>query len=231
MVVEKLMGEVPDLFIGGEDLDRSVVFERLNTLNMMHHLLSSNRKRFDGRFGKERCIDLEGAMAAGIGIAEKFHGFLVENTMAMDEVKSNLKALVFGRFSDAVSMYEEYITKEDPIRDILIQMIPFFLSAVSERSYVSSAQIGHKGILRTHALHLYSEVYEMIKETRTVAEREEAAEVSGMIRKLYDVMDSLVEEEKGIFIFAALYLLLYNLRAGEVLNILNHEPENKTAEV
>ena len=127
-----------DLLLNANEIDRDAVFSRLNTLNMLHHLHLNEMVGSDGirkgpslfhrQPGKTGNGNLIGSLETSIDIAEHFHSFLVENRMALDEVKSNVNALVFGRIADMTGMLEEYITKEDPLKDILMQMVPFLLS-------------------------------------------------------------------------------------------------------
>lgn len=212
-----------DLLISGAEINRDMVFRRLNTLNMIHHFSQGNGNSVRIIIGKDRIDTFTRNLERSIASAQILYDFLVENRMALDEVESNFKALLFGRFADAVSMFEEYMTKEDPIKDILIQLIPYFLSMASERSYISSAQIGHRGILQTNTMQLYSEIYDLVKDTRHVTDPEEAKEIADGMHKLFTVMNELADKEEGIMIFILLHLMVYNLRAGEVLNILNHE--------
>jgi hypothetical protein len=210
---------LPDLALAFEGVDRDAVFERLNTLNMLHHLQLSGR------------IDVSRSLPRAIDLAEHFHAFLVENRMALDEVKSNTKALLFGRVSDITGMAEEFITREDPLRDILMQMVPFLLSAFSEHSYIRSAEIGHRGILRTYSLYLYSEVYAYLKDTREIADRDGAEDIAGMMNELYGTLDGLVGDPNGLVLYSVLFTLLYNLRIQEILNTLNQESAKTRTEV
>lgn len=214
-----------DLLLDALEIDRETVFSRLNTLNMIHHWLISVGNETSSAMGTESYYEVKDAVETAQATARFYYDFVVENRTTMDEVKSNIKALLYGRFSDAISMYEEYITKEDPVKDILLQLIPFLLSAASEKSYISSAMIEHKGILESHSLHIYSSIYAFIKRHRVVTSEAEAREVGVMMEQLYKLLGSLVEDEKGIVMFGVLYHVIYNLEAQEVLNILNQQSQ------
>jgi len=219
-----------DLLLDALEIDRETVFSRLNTLNMIHHWLISVGDKGSSALGFESYHEIKDAVETTQATARFYYEFVVENRMAMDEVKSNIQALIYGRFSDAISMYEEYITKEDPVKDILLNLIPFILSTASEKSYISSAMIEHKGILESHSLHIYSSIYTFIKRHRMVTNEKEAREVGVMMEQLYKVLGSLVEDEKGIVMYGVLYHVIYNLEAQEVLNILNQQSEKMKTE-
>ena len=236
----------PDIFLNVNEIDRAAVFRRLNRLNMLHHLHLNSvtlSDRVDPGMDHKGSIPahqypenggnggLIKSLETSINIAENFYSFLVENRMALDEVKSNINALVFGRISDVVGMWEEYVTKEDPLKDILIQMVPFLLSAFSEKSYISSAEIGHKGIMRTYSLYIYSAVYSYLKDTKGVRGPGEAEEISTTMEELFHALDSAVGNSQGLYLYAVLFLILYNLRAQEILNILNHQSARMKTEV
>lgn len=220
----------PSILLDVQSVDMESVFRRLNTLNMVHHLTISSGDDLAGIIGKEKVHGFMEGLDRAIQTTMAFHFFLDENRIALDEVKSNINALVFGRISDVVSMYEEYITKEDPLRDTLLQLVPFLLSMFSEKSYISSAEIGQKGVLREHALGLYADIYSFLKETRSVT-GEEAAEISLMMDQLHAALEQAVKDEHGLLLFTGLYLALYNLRVGEIINMVNHQPEKMKAEV
>ncbi len=224
--LKELTGADANLLITSRDIQRDLIFNRLNTLNMLEHYLLSQRDSVVEDIGKEAFGKLEKALRSTIETAEMFHSFMVENRMALDEVKSNTKALIFGRLSDAAYVFEEYLTKEDPIRDVLIQTVPFFLSAVSEKSYIDNARIGHKGILRSHSLYLYSAIYGYLKSSKKVSATKEAEEVALMMKKLYDILDSVVEMGKGLPLFIGLYLVVYKGLCRNIVNknldIVNH---------
>lgn len=228
-VITGLLGK--QILLDVQDIDREAVFSRLNTLNMAHHMASSFGNDIGMLLRKGDPVTFVTALESAIDTTTAFHSFLDENRIAMEEVKSNIKALVFGRISDVVSMYEEYSTQEDPLKDVLLQLIPFGLSMLSEKSYISSAEIGQKGVLRSHALVLYSDVYDFIKATRTPKTLKEAEEIADMMSQLYIALDSAVGDEHGLLLFTGLYLAMYNLRTGELLNMVNHEHQSMKSEV
>ena len=204
-----------ELLMGAKDVNRDVLFRRLNQLNMFHHYILSRQTKISASAGKEAFDETERSFNRAIETAEMFYSFLVENRMAIEEVGSNLNALIYGRLANAASIIEEYYTKEDPLKDVLIDLISFFLSTVSEKSYVDSARTGHRGILRYHAIHLYSGIYYYVKDRKPVKTGKEAEETAEIMGNLYKVLESAVDEMGGIGLFIGLYLVLYNLRAQE----------------
>ena len=205
-----------ELLMGAKDVNRDVLFRRLNQLNMFHHYILSRQAKILASAGKEAFEETERSFNRAIETAGMFYSFIVENQMTIDEVGSNLNALIYGRLANAASIIEEYYTKEDPLKDVLIDLIPFFLSTVSEKSYVDSARTGHRGILRNHAIHLYSGIYDYVKHGKAVKTEAEAEETAEIMGRLYRVLDSAVDEVSGVGLFIGLYLVLYNLRAREV---------------
>lgn len=209
------------LVLSGDDLEASDLFSRMNTLNMYHHLMHSKHDQVKLLLGAASAKKAEEKLVNAIKTAEMFHSFLIENSIALDEVKSNTKALVFGRLAEGMSLAEEYFTKEDPIRDIMIQLIPFFMSTISEKAYIDSARTGHVGVLRSHSIHIYSALYNYIKEYRKISDEEEMKEIGETMKKLYEAMDTNAQEEHGLLLFLLLYLVIYNLMIKEVLNTIN----------
>ncbi len=237
MIMNELANDASfDLLVSADDLNREGLFRKLNQLNMAHHLLLSRSDEAMKELGKSEYERLVENLESTIGTAESFHAFLVENRIALDEVMSNMNAMIFGRISDMVDMFEEYITQEDPLKDTILQLVPFVLSAFSEKSYISSAEIGQKGILRSHALTVYSDIYSFVKTHRTHTTKahtntEDAKQTAHMMQELYSALDGSVGEKHGLYLFAGLYLTMYNLRAGEILNMVNHKSTNTSAEV
>lgn len=222
----------PSILLTLQGLDRDEVFRRLNILNLAHHLaISEGPEKLNDILGLPEGDILIARLDSLIHTAASFHGFLEENRIALKEMMSNISALVFGRLSHAVGMFEDYISGEDCLRDTLINLVAFALSAMSERSYISSAEFGQRGVLRDHALSLYMDIYSYLKETRRTGTSEEAREISELMGRLHEVLRGAVLDQHGLLLFTGMYLALYNLRAGDILAMTHPGPRGITAEV
>jgi len=138
-------------------LSRESAWKMLNALHVLHdHAL-----RCLGE--KHYTAGIEESFRELLGLGRGLYSLLEETQDTSSSVGFNRNAMLFGSASAVASSLEEFFTGEDPLQDMLVNGIPFILGRLSERSYISSAEVGFRSVLNSHALELYHRLWELVK--------------------------------------------------------------------
>jgi len=166
--------------------------------------------------------ELEEQLSGLLDIARNLYELLEEFQDTVKAAEFNKVARMLGTGSDLVSMFEEFYTGEDPLKDVLLNTVPFVLSRLEETAYIKSAEEGFRTLFQRHTLNLYERFWKLARE-RSVAKSGYSYEESLEIGKRMDdfrrtLSDRGLDRQLRFVLHVILYMVLYNRKIEEILN-------------
>ena len=167
---------------------------------------SSKRKQFPG--------DLEQRISGLLSISRGLYELLEEFQDTMKAAEYNKIARVLGTGADLVSLFEEFITGEDPLEDVLLNAVPFTLARLEETAYIKSAEEGFRTLFQMHTLDLYERFWKLAHE-RSVAKSGYSYEDSLELGKGLDALRKMLSDRNldrptRFILHVVLYMAVYN---------------------
>jgi len=215
-----------------EVLSQERVLSRMNDIHVLHDHLIRSREHSEHAVGshpgKERDLPGKGSSFPGmeervtelLGISRNLCELLEEFENTSRSADFDRVARTLGAGSDLVSIFEEFYTGEDPLKEVLLNGIPFLLSRLEETAYIKSAEVGFKALFQMHTLNIYEKFWKIAKERPMAGlghSYEDSVELGRTMETLRETLSNRgLARHTRFMLHVLLYIALFN---NEVLNM------------
>ncbi len=177
------------------------------------HLIHTART---GRSSKKKQYPdgLEERISGLLSISRGLYELLEEFQDTMKAAEYNKMARLLGTGSDLASLFEEFITGEDPLNDVLMNAVPFVLARLEETAYIKSAEEGFRTLFQMHTLDLYERFWKLAHE-RPLGKSGYSYEDSKELGKGMDALRKMLSDRNldrptRFILHVILYMAVYN---------------------
>lgn len=165
--------------------------------------------------------DLSAHVEAILSTSAGLWNLLSENEISSLDLKDYIKGRTFSAEAEGLTNFEEWISGEDTLRDVIINSFAFMLNWKSNTIWVDSVKRARRAMAKNYTLELQDGIWQFIKES---AHRngELSLERANQIRQRTNGFMRLIREENltteaQIALLMQIYTMLLRLQLGKLI--------------
>ncbi len=158
---------------------------------------------------------------------------ITENELMLSNLKEYTRVRTFSAEAEGITKFEELISGEDNLRDVIINGIAFMLNWKANTIWVDSAKRARTVMSKNYMLEIQDRIWQFIKESTTEAEDiniEQAAQVRERADKFFSMIHaSELPTEAQVALLLQIYTLLLRMQLGQLIIQLEALQDNGIA--
>lgn len=158
---------------------------------------------------------------------------ITENELTLKNLKDYTRVRTFSAEAEGITNLEELLSREDSLRDVIINGIAFMLNWKANSIWVDSAKRARTVMTKNYMLEIQDRIWQFIKESPTqtdvtdIAQAEQVRERADRFLAIIHASELPTEAHVGLLV--QIYVLLLRLQLGQLIIQLETLRDNGTA--
>lgn len=167
-----------------------------------------------------------------LSTSASFWQLISDNELLMENLKDFKRVRMFSAEAEGITNLEELLSREDTLRDVIINSIAFMLNWKANTIWVDSAKKARTAMTKNYMLEIQDRIWQYIKESNNQEEPidlEQSEQVRDRAEKFMQVIQaSDLTTEAQVALLLQIYTMLLRFQLGKLIIQLENQQENET---